>query len=154
MAELEALDFSSEVEVSSEATRKAKRPRKKKKTEDLSGSASTAGTSKAAQAQGLEKSQGHARKRKALVKSEKTQIVLSLRDLSVDDILSHVMSEVSSLCHIRSNPDKAKFWDQFKESGDLVVCAFAHHLRDTFAKLYEMCGTGKDKFLVSTSVAS
>ena len=40
MAELEALDFSSEVEVSSEATRKAKRPRKKKKTEDLSGSAS------------------------------------------------------------------------------------------------------------------
>ena len=150
MAELEALDFSSEVEVSSEATRKAKRPRKKKKTEDLSGSVSAhgnAGTSKAAQAQGLQKSQGHARKRKALVKSEKTRIVLSLRDLSVDDILSHVVSEVSSLCHIKSNPDKAKFWDQFKASGELVVHAFAHHLRDTFAKLYETCGTGKDKFL-------
>ena len=100
MAELEALDFSSKVEVSSEATRKVKCPRKKKKTEDLSGSASAhgnAGTSKAAQAQGLEKSQGHVRNRKALVKSEKTRIVLSLRDLSIDDILSHVMSEVDSL---------------------------------------------------------
>ena len=66
MAELEVLDFSSEVEVSSEATCKAKCPRKEKKTEDLSGSASihgNAGTSKAAQAQGLEKSQGEARKR-------------------------------------------------------------------------------------------
>ena len=66
MAELEALTFSSEFEVSSEATRKAKHPRKKKKTEDLSGSTSAhgnAGTSKAAQAQGLEKSQGEVRKR-------------------------------------------------------------------------------------------
>ena len=40
---MEALDFSSEVEVSSEATRSTKRPRKKKKTEDLSGSASAHG---------------------------------------------------------------------------------------------------------------
>ena len=90
---------------------------------------------------------GSHEERKALVKSEKTQIVLSLRDLSVDDILSYVVSEVSSLCHIKSNPDKAKFWDQSKASGELVVCAFVHHLRDTFAKLYKMCGTGKDKFL-------
>ena len=103
-------------------------------------------TSKAAQAQGLEKSHGYAKKRKALVKSEKTRIVLSLRDLSVD-ILSRVTSEVSYLCHIKSNPNKAYFWDQFKASGELLVCAFAHHLRDTFAKLYDTCGTWKDKFL-------
>ena len=56
--------------------------------------------------------------RKALVKNEKTRIVLSLRDLSVDDILSNVVSDVGSLCHIKLNPDKAQFWDQFKASGN------------------------------------
>ena len=106
-------------------THKVKCPRKKKKTGGPSDSVSAD-----EQAQGLEKPpQGQARKRKALIKSEKTRIVLSLRDLSVNDILSHVVSEVSSLCNIKSNSNKAKFWDAFKASRELLLCAFVCHLQ-------------------------
>ena len=145
----EALDYCNEVEVSSDSTHKVKRPRKKNKTEGPSGSASAdRNASTSAQTQGTQKpqSQGQAaaRKRKALIKSEKTQIVLSLQDLSVNDILANIASEVSSLCHIKSNPDKAHFG---RFSRVLVVCEFVRHLRDTFAKLYGTCGSGKDKFM-------
>jgi hypothetical protein len=113
----EALDISCEIEVSSDPTRREKRPRKKKKADSQLENASadhSNDTAETAQAQGPPQSQ--ARKRKALLKREKTRIALSLRDLTVEDILSHVVVEVSALCHIKSNPDKAKFWDTFKES--------------------------------------
>ena len=51
----EVLDFSSEVEVSSNTTRKAKCPCKKKKTADSASTDGNTSTSKAAQAQGLKK---------------------------------------------------------------------------------------------------
>ena len=96
----EVLGFSSEVEVGADTTVKCYR--KKKKIEGPSDSASAdCNASTPAQTQGLNKPHGSSqtRKKKALLQSEKTRIVLSLRDLSVHDILTHAVSEVSSLPH-------------------------------------------------------
>ena len=49
------------------------------------------------------------------------------------------------------NPDKAKFWDQFKASGELVVCAFANHLCQAIRNVWDREGQIST---VSTSVAS
>lgn len=93
-------------------------------------------------------SESKTRQRKALNKTEKAEIILSIRETDVNGaIIPRVGEVVTAQSHVQSCPDQVLFWEAFKDSGELIMGAIVTHLRDAFATMYEKYSTGNDKYL-------
>ena len=70
-------------------------------------------------------------KRKALNKTEKAKITLSIQETDVNSsIVPTVTKVVTAQSHVQSCSNKALFWEAFKDSGELIMGAIVAHLRD------------------------
>ena len=90
---------------------------------------------------------GSKRKRKMLNKEEKAQVMLSICDVNVDDVLSHVKETVSNERHIIENSARNDFWTGLQSSGKQIVTELLRTLSSLFASLYKSCDKGKDKYM-------
>ena len=81
-----------------------------------------------------------------LNKEEKAQVMLSICDVDLDDILSYVKEEVSSEKHIAEDSDQQEFWVCLQNSQQIVT-ELLRTLASLFASLYKFCDKGKDKYM-------
>ena len=70
---------------------------------------------------------GSKRKRKMLNKKEKDQVMLSICDVNVDDVLSHVKEAVKNERHITENGARREFWARLHCAGKQMVSEFGVH---------------------------
>ena len=89
---------------------------------------------------------GSKRKRKTLNKEEKVQVMLSICDVGVDDVLSYVRETVSNEKHIIESSAKKEFWTCLQSSEHRVI-ELLHTLASLVALLYKACDKGKDKYM-------
>lgn len=89
---------------------------------------------------------GSKRKRKMLNKEEKAQVMLSICDVNLDDVLSHVKEAVSNETHIAENSAQNDFWTCLQSSGKQLVTELLRTLSSLFTSLYKSCDKGKDKY--------
>ena len=87
------------------------------------------------------------RKRKMLNKEEKAQVMLSICDVNVDEVLSYVKETVSNEKHITENSTRRDFWGRLKSSDMEMMTELLRTLVSTFSSLYKSCDKGKDKYM-------
>ena len=86
------------------------------------------------------------RKRRLLNKEEKAQVMLSICNVDIRDLLSYVKDTVSGEKHLVVSVARQEFWKCLQIS-ETLVSELLRTLASLFGLLYKNCDKGKDKYM-------
>ena len=86
------------------------------------------------------------KRRLTLNKEEKARVLLSIHDVTVENVVLHVDKTLTNARHILDNKARQDLWKSLHSSKQIIT-ELLKSLVNLFAALYKHCDKGKDKYL-------